>query len=67
MTSRTAHVGKTSVMLSAPDHARVVGCAAADNAKSVARLALRHLDAIFRMACATRCDHMMLPAHAIRS
>jgi hypothetical protein len=49
MTSRTAHVGKTSVMLSAPDHARVVGCAAADNAKSLARLALRHLDAIFLM------------------
>jgi hypothetical protein len=66
MTSRTAHVGKTSVLLSAPRHARVAGCAAADSAKSLARFAQRHLDAIFRMACATRCDLMMLPAHAIR-
>jgi len=67
MTSRTARVGKTSVLLSAPDHARVVGCAAADSAKSLARFAVRHFDAIFGIVSAARCDHMMLPAHATRS
>jgi len=52
MTSRTARVGKTSVLLSALDHARVVGCAAADSAKSLARFAVRHLDAIFGIVSA---------------
>ena len=34
MTSRTAHVGKTSVLLSAPDHARAVVCARAEKIPS---------------------------------
>ena len=49
MTSRTARVGKTSVLLSAPDCARVVGCAAAGSA-------VRHLDAIFGIVSAARYD-----------
>jgi len=44
-----------------------VGCAAADSAKSLARFAVRHFDAIFGIVSAARCDHMMLPAHATRS
>ena len=43
-----------------------VGCAAADSAKSLARFAVRHLDAIFGIVSAKRCDQMMLPAHATR-